>query len=93
MTADLGNLQSVPESLAITKLSRITCQISLERRKDKIRTCGNEGKTTCLISTRTVPQDLKPVSSLNCQTGKCQEVFYFTSWYDRTLHGRSTDTI
>lgn len=44
MTADLGNLQSVPESLAITKLSRITCRISLEKRKDNIRSCGNRGK-------------------------------------------------
>ena len=44
MTADLGNLQSVPESIAITKLSRITCRISLEKRKDKIRSCGKTGE-------------------------------------------------
>ena len=57
MTTDLGNLQSVPESLAITKLSRITCRISLEKRKDEIRSCGKKGKTTCIFSTRAVPQD------------------------------------
>ena len=28
MTIDLGKLQSAPKSLAITKLSRITCRIS-----------------------------------------------------------------
>lgn len=76
MTTDLGNLQSVPESLAITKLSRITYRISLEKRKDKIRSCGKTGKSTCIFSTRAVPQDLKPVSSLNCQTGKCQDFSY-----------------
>lgn len=87
MTADLGNLQSVPESLAITKLSRITCRISLEKRKDKIRSCGKRGESTCIFSTRAVPQDLKPVSSLSYQTGKCQNVFCFTSWY-AVSHGR-----
>ena len=95
MTTDLGNLQSVLESLAITKLSRITCRISLEKRKDKICSCGKKGKTTCIFSTRAVPQDWKPVSSLNCQTGKCQDFSYILllgtpylmeGWYHITLH-------